>query len=80
MYGLTEKEMNKCLCGGRARYRYRVPVHWVECRNKTCPYHLRTRYYPDGLEENDPEARKRAVNEWNEMVNGNGRTKYIHQT
>lgn len=69
---VLQKELDKCLCGGRGRYRYSVPVHWVECSKKTCPFRLRTRYYPDmGIDDN-PDAQKRAIAEWNEMVNGNG--------
>lgn len=64
---VSEKELMNCRCGGKARYRYRIPVHWIECRNKRCE--CRTRYYPDSEGTNcDPEARARAVDEWNRMV------------
>ena len=61
-------QLKNCNCGGKARYRYREPYHWVECRNKTCPYNMRTRYYHDIYKTEDPAAKQRAEEEWNRMV------------
>ena len=63
---MGEKELKPCKCGGKARYRYRLPLHWIECRNKRCG--VRTRYYPDQDEQFDPKARQLAINEWNSMT------------
>ena len=54
-----------CKCGGCARIRYRIPVFWVECRKK-CG--MKTGYFADGNEPFDPQARDKAVIEWNRMV------------
>lgn len=63
-----------CKCGGKARYMYRVPTHFVECRNKTCPYQMRTRYYPDVNGNDDVESKRRAIDEWNMIVAGANKT------
>lgn len=68
MHTVPEYLLKPCKCGGKGRYRYHVPAHYVECRNKSCPYHMRTSYYPDLHEEDDPEQKQRAVDEWNRMV------------
>ncbi len=61
-----DDKLMRCKCGGRPRYRYSMPVHWVECRNKRCDMH--TRYYADMKEDDDPESKQRAIEEWNKMV------------
>ena len=66
MQSVPDYLLARCKCGGKAKYRYRVPTHYVECRNKTCG--MRTRYYPDVTCDDDPAARDRAVDEWNRMV------------
>lgn len=63
---MLEKVMSKCRCGGRPRYRYSAPVHWVECRNKRCSMH--THYFPDVKDTFDTDAGFRAVEEWNKMM------------
>ena len=68
MQSVPELLLERCKCGGKARYMYRVPSHFVECKNKTCG--IRTRYYPDVNCAFDPDARKRAIDEWNEMNGG----------
>ena len=54
----------KCKCGGKPRYRYREPFHWVECQAKRCGE--RTRYYKDINGQFDLGAKDRAFEEWNE--------------
>lgn len=66
----------KCSCGAEARIRYRMPFTWVECKKK-CG--LRTGVYSDWYEQRDPESEREAIQEWNRMVQDDGRTKYIHQ-
>lgn len=61
-----DSTLARCKCGGKARYRYHVPLHWVECRNKRCGQ--RTGYYPDIKGDFDTEAGYRAVAEWNKMM------------
>ena len=56
---------SRCRCGADARIRYRIPCHWVECKKK-CG--MKTGFFPDRYEHYDPEARERAVEEWNRMV------------
>ena len=60
---------DKCRCGYPARIRYRIPVTWVECKNK-CG--MRTGYFPDINEQADPDARNKAVEAWNRMVSKDG--------
>lgn len=59
---VLEKELRPCPCGGKGRYRYRMPCHWIEC--KKCG--LRTGYYTDWTEQNDPAAKNEAVKAWND--------------
>lgn len=54
-----------CRCGAVARIRYRIPVTWVECKKK-CG--MMTGYYVDGYEQNDLEAKEKAILEWNRMM------------
>lgn len=54
-----------CKCGASARVRYKIPVTWVECRKK-CG--MQTGYYSDFYEQNDPEAREKAIRCWNSMM------------
>lgn len=58
-----------CKCGATARVRYRIPVTWVECKRK-CG--MKTGFFTDVNEQNDPEAEKRAILEWNRMVTKHG--------
>ena len=58
-----------CNCGAKARVRYNMPYTWVECKKK-CGMH--TGVYCDGYEQNDPEARRKAIADWNRMVKKNG--------
>ena len=60
---------SKCVCGYPARVRYRIPVTWVECKNK-CG--MKTGYFPDINEQADPESREKAIAEWNRMVSKHG--------
>ena len=69
---VAESELMKCPCGGRPRYRYSTPVHWVECRNKKC--HMRTPYFPDVDGTFDIDSAYRAAAEWNRMVKEDGKT------
>jgi len=62
---VLDRELNLCKCGGRPRYRYSVPLHWIECRNKKCAN--RTRYYADQDEPFDPKAQALAIAEWNKQ-------------
>jgi hypothetical protein len=55
----------KCRCGSPARVRYRIPVTWVECKNK-CG--IKTGFYPDVTEQADPESRNSAIRDWNMMI------------
>ena len=64
MHPVTDKEMDPCKCGGKARYRYRIPCHWIECRK--CG--LSTGYYADKTEHHDPVTAKEVVEAWNRMV------------
>jgi hypothetical protein len=76
MKTVSDKELLPCKCGGKGRYRYNAPTHWIECRNKRCPYQMRTRYYADGkgmIGQMDPQAISLAVNEWNRMVAEDGK-------
>ena len=68
MKAVCDKELLPCKCGGKARYRYRLPMHWVECRNKKCPYGMSTRYFVDIEGHCDPYSRDLAVEDWNRMV------------
>lgn len=75
-----EKEMNdnpcddvypvtiKCKCGEYPRVRYKIPVHWVECGRKKCPFKMRTGYFTDTIGVYDTIARDRAIEEWNKIV------------
>lgn len=63
-----DHQPKRCSCGAIARIRYRMPVTWVECKRK-CGMH--TGYYIDGNEYGDPEALKKAVEEWDSIVNKN---------
>ena len=64
----SKPEPVRCVCGALARIRYRIPVTWVECKKK-CG--MQTGYYPDGYEQCDPEAREKAIMEWNAMISQN---------
>ena len=63
-----ERFLQRCKCGAKARYRYKIPMHWIECTNKQCPYKAHTRYYSDSGSEFDVTAKDRAVAEWTKMV------------
>ena len=65
----SDTEPMRCVCGSIARVRYRIPVIWVECKKK-CG--MKTGYYPDVDIQADPEAIKKAVEEWNRMVSKHG--------
>lgn len=74
MKAVSDKELLPCKCGGKARYRYSTPAHWVECKDKRC--NMRTRYYADGSDmigQMDPKAIALAVDEWNRMVKPDGK-------
>jgi len=60
----------QCRCGSYARVRYKIPVHWVECGNKKCPYKLHSGYHTDMTGVFDPAARDRAITDWNRIVTG----------
>ena len=60
---IYETGLKRCICGGKPKYRYHSPFHWVECQNKRCK--RRTRYYKDVDEEFDRKAKGRAFAEWN---------------
>lgn len=58
------EEIKACpICGKQAKVRYRMPYTWVECKKKC----TKTGYYINGYEQNDPEARARAIAEWNSI-------------
>lgn len=59
-----------CRCGDTARIRYKIPVHWLECGNKKCPFHMRTGYFRDREGVYDPVARDKAIEEWNRIITG----------
>ena len=63
-----DRDLLDCKCGANARYRYKIPVHWVECSRKKCPYDMRTGYFQDTCTGFDQLARDRAFIEWNKMV------------
>ena len=65
-----------CKCGAEARIRYKAPYTWVECKKK-CG--MRTGVFMDWYEFCDPTQRKRAVAEWNRMVQ-DGKDGQLHQT
>ena len=49
------------ICGRAAKVRYKMPYTWVECKKKCTA----SGYFIDGYEQCDPEARARAIAEWN---------------
>lgn len=61
---VLEKELNRCTCGGKARYRYGACFHWVEC--KKCG--KSTGYYKDISEPFDPAVKDLVVKAWNKSV------------
>ena len=53
--------MNQCIkCGKIPKVRYILPVTWVECK---CG--RRSKYVSDIYEQNDPESRASAIEDWN---------------
>ena len=58
--------LKPCKCGSAARIRYRMPYTWVECKKK-CG--MRTGSFVDGYDQRDLKAERKAVQEWNRMVN-----------
>lgn len=55
-----------CVCGGNAKYEYRIPLHYVHCEKKRCP--MRTKGIHDTEGVFDPVARDLAFAEWNRMM------------
>ena len=74
MNTVSESELYKCRCGGKPRYRYRIPCHWIEC--KKCG--MKTGYIKDKREQFDPVSVREAVEEWNRMVKDDGRQDNLH--
>lgn len=65
-----EEMLKKCpICGKDAKVRYRMPYTWVECKKKC----LRTGVFADWYEQSDPEARRRAIEEWNKLAKENAK-------
>lgn len=57
-----EEMLKKCpICGRDAKVRYKLPYTWVECKRKC----TKTGYFVDWDEQCDPEARRKAIAEWN---------------
>lgn len=62
---MSKEELRHCpKCGAAAKVRYSQPFTWVECKKK-CG--VATHQYPDYGEQNDPQARVNAIEEWNTM-------------
>ena len=63
---VLEKELNRCTCGGKGRYRNGGCCHWAECRK----YKRSTVYYKDISEPLDPAVKDLVVSCWNSMNGG----------
>lgn len=63
----------RCKCGAVARYRYKIPCHWVECSSKKCPYKLHTGYFQDKSGVYDPDVKERVLLEWERLVLADGK-------
>lgn len=58
---MMNNELNPCpFCNGKAKYRYKLPFNWVEC--KKCKAH--TQVIVDSYEQTD--GKQEVIGLWNE--------------
>lgn len=66
-----------CKCGAEARIRFKDPYIWVECKKK-CG--MRSGFHFIFISTEKELCTEHAIEQWNRMVQDDGRTKHIHQT
>lgn len=66
-----ENKLLPCKCGATARLRNKEPYIWIECKKK-CG--VKTGSYRAFCTSEAYEAEEKAIEDWNRMVSGYGKT------